>query len=282
MKSYTRKAVAISAMAFLSACESLPEGALGDIGRSVFGEVAGTAAASASLEMIRSTTDRMCSADNAMCRNLTMTAMSGFTQAFMESLTESDVRQINDARQASIDTGEPQVWENPETGASGRVESRPAEPKAPEPTPVRVKRDRLQSLPMMDAVGEPYVVISRSGINVRGGPATDYAVVDRLQGEERIQAIGKVRDDDWFLVGRGSVGIGYVFADLIEPWTPPPQQPLDNIMPSETADETEVDEVAVEMGAECFTTTQTVSLADGTTENATVTSCRTPNGWAQV
>jgi hypothetical protein len=269
-------------MATLAGCETLPEGALGDIGRSVLGDVATGAAATASMQMIRSTADRMCSDDNALCRNLTMTAMSGFTVAFLERLTESDVRRINDARQASIETGEPQVWENPETGASGRVESRPAEPRAPEPTAVKVKKDQLQSLPMMDAVGEPYVVVSRTGVNVRGGPATDYPVVDRLQSEERVQAIGKVRDAEWYLVGRGPVGIGYVFAELIERWTPPPQQSLDDALPSQAEDEAQVDNVAVQMGAECFTTTQTVRLADGASEEATVTSCRTPNGWARV
>jgi uncharacterized protein YgiM (DUF1202 family) len=278
----TRWAVAALAMGVLAGCESLPEGALGDIGRSVFGDVANTAATTASMEAIRSTADRMCSDDNTMCRNLTMTAMSGFTASFLERLAESDVREINEARNISIETGEPQVWENPQTGASGRVESTPAPPRAPEPTPVKVKKDRLQSLPMMDAVGAPYVVVSRSGINVRGGPDTDYSVVDRLQGNERIQAIGKVRDADWFLVGRGSVGIGYVFADLIEPWSPPSEQPLDASLPSDVEDDADVDEVAVAMGAECFTTTQQVRLADGTTEEATVTSCRTPNGWAQV
>jgi hypothetical protein len=36
------------------------------------------------------------------------------------------------------------------------------------------------------------------------------------------------------------------------------------------------------MTAECYTTSQSVSLADGTTEEATVTSCRTPDGWVQV
>ncbi len=36
------------------------------------------------------------------------------------------------------------------------------------------------------------------------------------------------------------------------------------------------------MASECYTTTQTVTLADGSSEKAKVTSCRTPNGWTTV
>lgn len=260
-------------------CETLPEGALGDIGRDVFGEVAG----SASVKMIRDTADSMCSSGDAMCRNVTMTAMSGFTEAFIKQLSQSDVRQINEARDRSIASGEEQTWENPETGASGTVATQPAEQRPPEPTPVKVKRGRLKSLPVMEAVGEPYVVDAAGGVNVRGGPSTDYEVVDRLEDAERIRAIGKVRGEDWYLVGRGSVGIGYVFGDLIAPFTPPEDEPLDEALDVE--DEAAGEDVAqanVDMASDCFTTTQTVKLASGATEEATVTSCRTPNGWATV
>jgi uncharacterized protein YgiM (DUF1202 family) len=140
---------------------------------------------------------------------------------------------------------------------------------------------------MMDAVGEPFTVSSSGGANVRGGPGTSYEVVDRLAGSEQVTAIGRVRDDDWYLVGRGSVGIGYVFAELLEPWVAPADESLDEALAQGTGaaaapDEVDVAEVDVEMAAECFTTTQTVTLANGDTEEATLTSCRTPDGWAQV
>ena len=48
----------------VSGCETLPEGTFGEIGRDVFGEVAG----SASVKMIRDTADSMCSSGDAMCR----------------------------------------------------------------------------------------------------------------------------------------------------------------------------------------------------------------------
>lgn len=282
MRRELKMALALSGLC-LGGCESLPEGALGDIGKDVFGNVMGTAAGSASARMIQNTADSMCSSSNVMCRNLTVVAMSGFTEAFIKQLSQSDVRRINEARDKSIATGEEQSWENPETGAFGIVASQPAEPRPPEPMPVKVKKDRVASLPMMDAVGEPFSVSAGGGANVRGGPGTDYEVVDRLENGERVRGIGKVRDEDWYLVGRGNVGIGYVFGELLQPWQPPEGQPLEETMPAEPeAPADDVAEVEVEMAAECFSTTQKVTLASGTTEEATVTSCRTPDGWVTV
>lgn len=273
----------ITGSAFIGGCETMSsEGGLGEFGRSVFGEAMNTAAATASVEMVRNTADSVCSPGNDMCRRMTMVTMAGFTDTFIEQLSQSDVRRINEAREESIRSGEVEEWSNPETGTSGRVSSEPAEPRQPQPTPVKVKRDRLESLPMMDAVGSPYVVNASGGVNVRGGPGTGYAVVDRLLDTEKVTAIGKVREQPWYLVGRGEVGIGYVFADLMEPWSAPPEEPEPAPPSEEPADETDVDQVQVEMASECFTTTQSVTLADGTTEDARVTSCRTPDGWAQV
>ncbi len=265
-------------------CESVQDGSLGELGRNVFGDVVGEAAGATSLKMVRDAADSMCGSGDAMCRNLTMTAMAGFTDAFIKQLSQSDVRRINDARDRSIATGEDQTWKNPETGASGQVSTAPAPPRPPQPTPVKVKKDRLESLPRMDAVGEPYVVSAEGGANVRGGPGTSYAVVDKLGGHEKVQAIGKVHDADWYLVGRGSVGIGYVFGNLIERWTPPKDQPLNQALEpvAEEPPAADVAEANVDMGSECYTTTQTVTLASGASEEAKVTSCRTPNGWTTV
>lgn len=80
----------------------------------------------------------------------------------------------------------------------------------------------------MTAVGERFVVTGAKGVNVRGGPGTDYAVVDTLAANASVMAIGKVKASDWYLVGRGNVAIGYVAASLIQrapditpPTTPP-------------------------------------------------------------
>jgi surface antigen len=271
-----------AAMLWLGGCESLPDDAFGGMG-GVFGEVMDRSANTASVKMIRDAADSMCSSDNTMCQNLTVSALSGFTEAFVDQLTQTDVRRINDARERSIATGEDQSWKNPDTGASGRVSSEPAEQRPPEPTPVKVKKDRLQTLPTMEAVGERFVVNAGGGANGRGGPGTSYGVVDRLEAQEQVQGISKVVDEEWYLVGRDSVGIGYVFGELLQKWTPPAGEPLDEALETTQAPPAEdVDEVSIDMASDCFTTTQSVTLASGDTEEATVTSCRTPDGWVTV
>ena len=112
---------------------------------------------------------------------------------------------------------------------------------------------------------------------MRSGPGTQYAVVDNLAAQAQIRAISRVRGQDWFMVGRGEVGIGYVNGSLIGPL--PPQTPA---APVAAVPPAEVEEVQVQLAAECYSTKQTVTLGDGTSEEATVTSCRTPTGWAQV
>jgi uncharacterized protein YgiM (DUF1202 family) len=130
----------------------------------------------------------------------------------------------------------------------------------------------------MDAVGEPYQVVSEKGANVRGGPGTTYSVVESLKAKEAITAIAKIRGEDWYMIGRGNVAIGYVFGNLIGPRNF--AEPVASA--ATTAPPAAVKDVQVTMASECYTTTQRVTLKDGTSEEAKVTSCRTPNGWAQV
>lgn len=53
-----------------------------------------------------------------------------------------------------------------------------------------------------------------------------------------------MRDDDWYLVGRGKVGIGYVFAELLEPWVATPDGTLDEALSQEQAPAAEAEDVA--------------------------------------
>jgi uncharacterized protein YgiM (DUF1202 family) len=133
----------------------------------------------------------------------------------------------------------------------------------------------------MDAVGEDYVVKGASGINVRSGPGTQYDVVAKLAAQEAVRAIARVRGQDWYMVGRGEVGIGYVAGSLIGP-RPPQVAAAAPAAPPPAVPPEKVEEVQVQIAAECYTTQQKVTLGDGTSEQATVTSCRTPTGWAQV
>ncbi|NJN52395.1 MAG: hypothetical protein HC809_12200 [Gammaproteobacteria bacterium] len=264
-------------LAALASCESTGTGGVMD---SVLGQVMGTTVGTMASTAAVSTAQRVCGQGSwGMCESMTTTMVAGFSSEFVKRMSQDDVARAADARDESIRSGTPQTWSNPETGASGEVATQLAEPRPPTPTPVKVQKDRVSSeaLPMMDAVGEPYLVTSARGANVRGGPGTTFAVVESLAPQAAIDAIAKVRGEDWFMVGRGQVGIGYVSGTLIQP--APKQSAAPAAAPPPPA---QVEEVQVNIASECYTTTQKVTLGDGTAEEATVTSCRTPNGWAQV
>jgi uncharacterized protein YgiM (DUF1202 family) len=135
----------------------------------------------------------------------------------------------------------------------------------------------VQTFPMMDAVGDLYLVTAAGGARVRNGPGLGFGTVEVLPNGTEVTAIAKVRDDNWFLVGLGNVGKGYVSGSLIgKAPTVVPKQRVAEQPPAQ------VEEVQVSMSAECYRTKQWVQLADGTSEEAMITSCRTPNGWSQV
>ena len=276
--------------AALAACKTTEGGGglLGDVGRRVLQDeatrrVTGGAmddmTGMASQATMLATANKVCGADGTMiCRSLTGTIAAGFTAEFIERMTSEDLEKAGEARQKSIETGEPQEWKNPDSGASGTVETKPAPPRPPEPTPVKVEKQVEMTAPIMDAVGEPYVVTASNGVNVRQGPGTGFPVVMKMASGERFTAIAKLQDENWYLVGKGNTGKGYASGDLIasapvvlkkEPEPAPPPA-------------AETKEVQVAIAAECYTTSQNVRLADGTSEQATVTSCRTPDGWVQV
>lgn len=287
-----------------ASCETTDSGGgfLGDVGRRILkdeatrrvtdgavNEVTGgkvgssdmnAVSAAASQAAMLGAADKVCGETGTpWCRNLTGTVAASFTAEFIERMTAEDLEKAAEARKKSIETGEPQEWENPESGASGKVETKPAPPKPPEPTPIEVEEPVEMTAPIMDAVGEPYMVTASSGVNVRRGPGTEFPVVMKMASGERFNAIAKLQDANWYLVGKGTVGKGYASGDLIasapveldEPEPEPEPEPA-----------TDTREVEVAMAAECYTTNQSVTLADGTTEEAAVTSCRTPDGWVQV
>jgi len=230
-------------------------------------------------KLMNGTTDALCgSTPTAMCRNFSANLVLGLSNEFVERMTQRDVDLMGDARSRSITSGQTTTWENPETGASGSVTATPAPPKAPEATQIKVAKEQVAALPPMDAVGESYMVKSESGVNMRSGPGTQHNVVGNLGGKQRVQAIAKVRNANWYLVGQDDVASGYVFGNLIEP-APILQA---TAPPAPAPEPLEVEQATVSMAAECYTTSQSIVLADGATEEAEVTSCRTPNGWVQV
>jgi uncharacterized protein YgiM (DUF1202 family) len=225
-------------------------------------------------------TQELCGSDTwGLCHNATATVLAGFSEEFIKRMSQDDVRQAAQARNESLRDGQPHSWHNAQSGAGGTVETKPAQTIPPKPTPVAVEQGRVEvtALPVMDAVGESYEVTSAKGANVRGGPGVTYSIVESLRPKDAVTAIAKVREQNWYMVGRGNVGIGYVFGDLIGPRSF--AAPVPPVSAPSTAP---VQQVDINMASECYTTTQRVTLKDGTSEEAKVTSCRTPTGWAQV
>jgi hypothetical protein len=283
-----RSGLALFLLLMSSACTTDQAG--GVVGQ-VFGQAANSAAQQAvghsmttimASPAVASTTRGLCGSDSwGICHNMTAQVLTGFSEEFVRRMTQDDVRMAANAREEAIATGSTQTWNNAQSGASGTVVSQPAAPRPPAPVKVSVQPGVVGNPPEMEAVGEPYVVKGGKPINVRGGPGTTYDVVGSLAPNERIKAIAKVKGSDWYLVGRGDIAIGYASGSLLQradlfaaPASTPP--------PPAAPPPSNVEQVNVVMSAECYTTTQTVRLGDGTSQEAKVTSCRTPNGWAQV
>jgi hypothetical protein len=237
-----------------------------------------------------SATDKLCGeAGEAWCRNLTQSVVGSFSAEFVERMTREDLQKVSEAREQSIRTGEPQVWENPDSGARGIAESFPVEPRPPATEPITVEERVDMTAPILDAVGEPYLVRVDSA-SIMSGPGSTYAAVVEIARGARVNAIARVQQTNWFLVGDGPIGRGYLDGDLIEPApivqaqpkSPPPQAKPAAARAAKSEPAAKTKQVDVTVAAECYTTTQSITLADGTNEQASVTSCRTPNGWVQV
>ena len=273
----------ISSLA-LAGCEStaLSETVLGALLEStstVTGDVIDGTQVEGARRLMDGTTDTLCAnSSNVICRNLTATLVQGFSTEFVRRMTQRDVDLMGEARRRSVESGEEQSWDNPESGSRGTVIAMPAARKPPAPTPIKIERDKVEALPPMDAIGEAYVVTSSSTANMRSGPATTYPVVGSLQSGQVVQAIARVRDKNWFLVGATQAASGYVFGTLVAP-QPASDEPIVDLP---APPEVDIEDVTVSMASDCYTTQQTIVLADGATEQAEVTSCRTPNGWVQV
>jgi uncharacterized protein YgiM (DUF1202 family) len=278
---------AIMVIGCLSGCDTTAGGGvmgsvMGQVGNTVGNTVMQrTVGAVATSAPVSNATRELCGADSwGLCHNATATMLAGFSDEFVKRMSQDDLREAAAARDRSLRDGQPQVWKNPESGASGMVETAKAESLPPKPMTVSVQENRVdvEKLPIMDAVGEPYQVVSAKGANVRGGPGTAYSIVEALLPKEAITAIARIRGEDWYMVGRGNVAIGYVFGNLIGPRDFTASVPA-VVAPTPTVP---AKPVQISMASDCYTTTQRVTLKDGTSEEAKVTSCRTPNGWAQV
>ncbi|MEM7569446.1 MAG: SH3 domain-containing protein [Pseudomonadota bacterium] len=194
------------------------------------------------------------------------------TRDFGNMLRGGDAAQQESAVLSTIFTGQPKSWNNSETGTSG--ESKVVKEKTKtKKKKVAVLKDKVDTVPELDLVGENYR--ASSSTNVRSGPGTDYKIVGSLQNGDVVNVVGKVTDQDWYLVSQGGVATGYVFANLL---TNAANQDATIV----GTPEGEVAEVKTKAKQTCKTIEQTVTTEDGTSKTKKIKACQTPNGWEIV
>jgi surface antigen len=189
------------------------------------------------------------------------------------SLDEIDRQKLAEATQHTAVTGQPEKWHNPDTGVTVQTKVASTTTKT-EPVTVPVLKDRVQEVPPLELIGMPYQ--AKGSTNVRGGPGTDYKVVGALHQGQAIPVVGKVKGRDWFMVGEGGAGSGFVSTSLLEPLPsgaapPPPQAPAGA-----------VETKTVRAERVCRTVEQVVIDAHGKETTERVTACQGPNGWEVV
>jgi len=72
-----------------------------------------------------------------------------------------------------------------------------------------------QAAPELTTLDEAYVALKSA--NVRKGPGTVFKKVASLVKGEAITALGKVKDQDWYLIVKAGKKLGYVYGNLIAP-----------------------------------------------------------------
>jgi surface antigen len=189
-------------------------------------------------------------------------------------LSEEDQERAEQSFQMAAATGETNSWENPETGVAGTTKVVSAR-TASQSVAVPVLKDRVEQVPPLDLIGEPYVA-TRSA-DVHGGPGTDYKTVAQLDSGKTVMVAGKVQAKEWYMISEGGAGSGFVATDFLN------KAALDAaIAASDGAPPGQVEEQIVTAEQTCRTVQQTITLADGSTHAEDVTACQTANGWQVV
>lgn len=57
--------------------------------------------------------------------------------------------------------------------------------------------------------------VTRGGVNVRGGPGTDFALVGGLDAGAEVTILGSTTAKDWYQIAFGNEAVAWVFAELI-------------------------------------------------------------------
>lgn len=119
--------------------------------------------------------------------------------------------QTQQALEYSAD-GQTTTWTSSHSGATAQITPVSSQPQSRE---VAVKRiAKVQAVPNMTLLNKPYQVVKSA--NVRNAPNQNADKVGGLKPGSTFTAIGRT-DNDWIMVGRKGVSMGYVYAPLVKP-----------------------------------------------------------------
>ncbi|MGH1398400.1 MAG: SH3 domain-containing protein [Alphaproteobacteria bacterium] len=170
-------------------------------------------------------------------------------------------------------SGKNQEWTDPDTKSQNTVRILQSN-QTDQPVEIMVDRNTMAEVSEIDLIGETYLVLKKS--NVRGGPGTSFGKVGGLAAGNRINVVGKVKNEPWFMISRNGVAYGYIYAPLVQRESASiVTQPVEP--PEETLDSFEA--IVVAASQECRTVEQAVKSAKGETQTETMTACKGGNGW---
>lgn len=139
-------------------------------------------------------------------------------------------------------------------------------------------KGRLEQLPPLDVIGLPYQVLKSA--NVRGGPGTDFVIVDGIKQGETVKVIGKVIDANWFLIGNDELVNGFVYAPLLsEILSKSFAAAVESKGDRKTQDIGELEAKTGSGEHTCPSIQQKITSADGSTHEEEIEACKEPSGW---
>lgn len=187
-------------------------------------------------------------------------------------LDEQDRQRMAQVTQQAATTGQTRTWTNPENNTRGVARVTATQTKV-EPVKVKVLKKKIKKVPPLDMIGQTYLVEKRS--NLRGGPGTDYEIVGSLAANKAVNVVGKVKQNDWYLISHDDgVGSGFVYSSLLKP--APNEVPS---APDTQTHENDIAEQQVVADRVCRNIEQSVTLADGATHTENIEVCQGANGW---
>lgn len=189
-------------------------------------------------------------------------------------LDAEDQKRLNASTYQSLETGQPRQWYNPKSGVRARTTVKASSVERQQ-VQVPILKDKVKSVPPLRFIGDEYS--TSHDVNVRGGPGTDYKVVDSLKGGEHVKVVGQVIGKPWYMVSRNGVGSGFVYTSLLKAAPPETTAMVAQSEPATPA--SQVKSATVNATSDCRVVTQQVTLGNGKSATEDVRACRGPDGW---